>query len=197
METTLSGAGRPARRMLAGRVPARRVLTGLVIAVTAALAALSPAHSPAFAGTVSEDTALDVRWTGPGGAVLAERRLDRAALDALPQAEIRTETPWTTGPQTFAGPSLATLAGLAALPGHPVTDALVVAINDYSATIPATDWQARTVVLASRHNGQPMRVRENGPYWVVYPLSGEPALNTQAYHARMVWQVNAITFNCR
>ncbi len=95
------------------------------------------------------------------------------------------------GRPDLLGPTLATLA---ALGGRPVKEADVVALNDYAIDIPAQDWKKYTVVLASRHNGATMRVREKGPLWVIYPLDTFSELEKQETNARMVWQVAHITF---
>lgn len=134
---------------------------------------------------------LSLRWVTPAGAVLDQKTLTQAELDALKQTTIVTSTPWTEGPQTFTGPSLAVLAALAS---PTAAEAKVVALNEYSATIPATDWIDRGVILATRHNGQFMRVRDKGPFWVMYPIDKDPALRHQFYQSRMVWQVKSIDF---
>ncbi|WP_341991016.1 hypothetical protein [Azorhizobium sp. AG788] len=125
------------------------------------------------------------------GQLLFERALDLAALDALPQARILTHTPWTHGMQAFTGPSLSTLA---ALGGRAVKEVRITSLGDWSATIPASDWQGQGVILASRLNGDTMRVRDKGPYWIMYPIDGRRDLDTQMYQARMVWQVKALEF---
>lgn len=125
------------------------------------------------------------------GDMLLQRTLDLAALDALPQARVMTHTPWTHGLQAFTGPSLATLA---ALSGKKVKEVRITSLGDWSATIPASDWQKQDVILASRLNGETMRVRDKGPYWIMYPIDARRDLDTQMYQARMVWQVKSLEF---
>lgn len=134
---------------------------------------------------------LQIRWLNGGGEVAAERSLDLQALDAMQQAEVVTRTPWTKGVRTFSGPLLADLAALA---GQPVSSAVVSALNDYSATIPAEDWESHDLVVATRVDGETMRIRNNGPFWIVYPLDEAPELDVQVYHSRMVWQIREISF---
>jgi len=133
---------------------------------------------------------LLVRWLDGSGAVLVERNLSLAALDDSPQSEIVTVTPWTVGEQHFAGPSLEVLASLASLKPDSVH---VLALNDYSADIPAADWR-QGIILATRLNGETMRVRDKGPFWVMYPISSNPEFARQIYQARMVWQVKQLDF---
>lgn len=137
---------------------------------------------------------LTLRWLTPAGQVIDQKTLTLAQIDGLKQSTIVTHTPWTEGSQTFTGPSLTVLAGLAGSAGAPPTEAKVIALNDYSATIPATDWTKLGAILSTRHNGQLMRVRDKGPFWVMYPIDTDPALAHQFYQSRMVWQVKSIDF---
>ncbi|WP_371347750.1 hypothetical protein [Ancylobacter sp. IITR112] len=134
---------------------------------------------------------LTLRWLGSDGKVALEKTLNLAQLDALPQVTIDTGTPWTQNVQRFTGPSLGVLA---ALGGRPVREAKVMALNDYVAPIPAEDWKEHGAILTTRIDGQTMRIREKGPFWVMYPIDSDPVLRQQYYQSRMVWQVKSIDF---
>ncbi|MGU3496080.1 hypothetical protein ACLBXM_18720 [Xanthobacteraceae bacterium A53D] len=134
---------------------------------------------------------LKVSFVKRTGEVLTERTFDLSGLDALPQSKILTRTPWTHGVQDFTGPSIAELARLGPFP---VREVRAYSLGDWSATIPLSDWQRQTVILASRLNGATMRVRDKGPYWIMYPIDGRRDLDAQMYQARMIWQVKALEF---
>ena len=135
---------------------------------------------------------LALRWVKPDGTVLSEKALSTEEVEALPQTTFTTNTPWTTEPTKFTGP---TFAVLAALEPEKAAMAEVTAINDYSAEIPSEDWNDHGAVLAVRVNGELMKICDKGPFWVMYPIDEDPqALNIQLYHSRMVWQVNRIDF---
>lgn len=154
----------------------------------AALALLLVAPAPEAAAQAG---ALELVWVDETGAERARRELSVAEVEALGTAEIATSTPWTQGVVRFSGP---TLAALAALEEGVAVEARLQALNDYSIDVPAEDWETHDVVLASRADGERMRVRDRGPFWLVYPLDSDPALRTQRYHARMIWQVRRIAF---
>ena len=134
---------------------------------------------------------LGLRWLGENGQVLAQKTLTLAELDTLPQSRIETGTPWTKGVNVFTGPALGVLA---ALGGRPVREAKVMALNDYVAPIPAEDWKDHGAILTTRLDGATMRVRDKGPFWVMYPIDSDPALGQQYFQSRMVWQVKSIDF---
>lgn len=137
-------------------------------------------------------TELALRWVKADGSVVAEKTLSTEEVEALPQTTFTTNTPWTTEPTKFTGPTFAELAALA--PGK-VTKAEVTALNDYSAEMPADDWEKHGATLAVRVNGELMKIRDKGPFWVMYPIDQDPeTLNIQLYHSRMVWQVQSIDF---
>ena len=67
-----------------------------------------------------------------------------------------------------------------------------VALNDYRAEIPATDFAAYGPILATRVDGTPLRVRDKGPLWVVYPWSANPQIDNIEFHSRSIWQVKTL-----
>lgn len=144
-----------------------------------------------FGATDTGAAELRLTWVAKEG-VVKETTLDLAELDALPQATLVTDTPWTTAPTTFVGPELGTLASLG--PGTAVS-AELHALNDYSTTVPAQDWSEYNVILTTRINGSVPRVHEKGPYWLMYPLNTMPQPTPQVYITRMIWQVTSIRFN--
>ena len=82
--------------------------------------------------------------------------------------------------------------GWVALAGAKGKTITATAINDYAVDIPASDADNPHVIVAIRMNGALMPVREKGPLWVVYPLTDEPALETEETKSKMIWQLNRL-----
>ena len=102
---------------------------------------------------------------------------------------LRTTTPWTRGVQEFSGVPLARL--LRAV--QPAGQALrLEAINRYQARLPVEDAWRNGAFLATRRDGVPLRIRDGGPVWLLYPWSERPELDRAAYHERAVWQLRRI-----
>jgi len=116
-------------------------------------------------------------------------RFDLAMVDALPQRQTETMTPWFEGPQQFSGPLLSDLMDAVGATGSHLR---IVAINDYATVLPWDDIQRFPVILASRHNGETMSVRNKGPLFVIYPFDEFPSLRNEVYFARSAWQVALI-----
>ena len=140
---------------------------------------------------------------GPGGAesspvvLTVSGRLTTAgardftlpALEALGTIRVRAATPWTDGVQDFTGVRLRDL--LAAVGAQGGTLALT-ALNDYSVEIPISDASTYDVIVAYRHNGAAMAVRDKGPLWIIYPLDQHAELRNAEHQARMIWQLRRI-----
>ena len=120
----------------------------------------------------------------------ASAQFDLAMLESLPQLTIRTVTPWTEGQTEFTGPRGSELLTAVGARGRTV---VATAINDYQVEIPLTDFTDIAMILATRRDGKPMRVRDKGPIWVIYPWSDRPELKTEIYHSRSIWQLKALT----
>lgn len=118
-----------------------------------------------------------------------EAHFDRAMLEALPQHETRTHLPWYDGRSVYRGPLLRDLLSAVGSTGSLLR---VSALNDYVSEIPVSDAMEHDVILAMSRDGVPMRVRDQGPLFVIYPFDDFPELYTEVYLHRSVWQVSSI-----
>jgi hypothetical protein len=116
-------------------------------------------------------------------------KFDLVMLEALPGQETKTTTPWYDGAQSFSGPLGSALLAAVGATGETL---VVTAINDYVTEIPISDFESWPVILATRHNGSAMSVREKGPIFVIYPFDSDQALNAEVYYGRSAWQVKSI-----
>ncbi|MEO0501681.1 MAG: molybdopterin-dependent oxidoreductase [Pseudomonadota bacterium] len=117
-----------------------------------------------------------------------EAQFDREMLMELDWIEIETYTSFTSGPQRFAGPTLASVLAAVGVRGGQMRAS---AINDYTVSIPVSDAAQHDVILAMDVDGTPMRVRDKGPIWVVYPQSEEEA-EKKNFDGEMIWQLERI-----
>lgn len=114
---------------------------------------------------------------------------DRAMLERLDWREIDSYTDFTKGLQHFAGPTLSSLLKELGVSGGTLH---AIALDDYVMEIPVSDAAEFNVILALEHNGKPMRVRQKGPIWIVYPAEVPEQVN-ELHSSRMVWQLKRIT----
>lgn len=114
---------------------------------------------------------------------------DMAMLEALPQHEFTTLTPWEDRPIKFSGPLLRDVLRLVQARGQTLR---ATALNDYRISIPADDAQQFDVIIATRLNEQPMSIRTRGPLFIIYPFNAHPQLQSARYYERSIWQLKAI-----
>jgi hypothetical protein len=110
-------------------------------------------------------------------------------LERLGLTTLATTTTWTEGTVTFEGVLARKVMAAAAAKG---SEAEAVALNDYKARIPLADFERRDVLLALRQDGKPMRIRDKGPIWIIYPM--EPGTDSHSLETRgkMVWQLKEL-----
>lgn len=66
------------------------------------------------------------------------------------------------------------------------------ALDGYSVEVPRSDIESYPVVIGLEIDGKPISVRERGPAWLIYPVSGFKELDSPEFEARSVWQIKAI-----
>jgi hypothetical protein len=119
-----------------------------------------------------------------------EARFDLAALEALGRGELVTRTAWTgAAPQHFAGVPLQALLAHVGAQGPTLR---AVALNDYAITAPVAELTQHGAFLATRQDGQPLRVRDRGPVWMIFPWSQRPELDVPLVRERAIWQLRTL-----
>ncbi|MEX6502203.1 hypothetical protein [Pseudomonas zhanjiangensis] len=114
---------------------------------------------------------------------------DLQRLDALPQTEVSTLTPWTGQQDSYRGPRLSVLIEQLGASGDWLQ---ATALNDYATRFSLEAARQYPVILATHKNGQPMSVRDKGPIWIIYPLSDYPELRKEEHQQAMVWQLKTL-----
>jgi hypothetical protein len=110
-------------------------------------------------------------------------------LEKMPQVQIVTATPFLPGQTTFDGVLLRDLLKAAGVSGPKL---VMTALNDYSVEVPASDAKDYDVIVAYKADGKYMRVRDKGPFWLIYPLDQHPELRNEATATKMIWQIKTI-----
>jgi len=113
-----------------------------------------------------------------------------AALAKLPQKSMTVQTPWYPAPKKFEGPLLRDVLKLAGIHSGQIR---LIALNDYTISIPVSDAFEYDVIIARQLDGKPMSVREKGPLFIVYPFHEHEELRKTDYYRRCSWQLRSIT----
>ena len=164
----------------------RHLLLPLVFTLCATLSPAGSAESlakPSGAIILTVEGAIDNSNRGQSAV------FDRQMLEDLGMSELQVTTPWTQGKQTFEGVLASKVLDAVGARGSIIT---ARAINDYQVKIPVSDFRRYPVLLALKHNGRYMRVRDKGPIWIVYPRETYPELDTDLVTDRWVWQLSSL-----
>ncbi|MCU0912791.1 MAG: oxidoreductase [Rhodobacteraceae bacterium] len=162
-----------------------RLIRALAVAALSALFTLpAAAGQPADLGTPTSPVILTIHSQG------TQIDLDRAMIERAGWQTIRTMTPFTDGEQEFSGIALSRLIEVVGGDGTVIE---AVALNDYRVEIPAEHAEAYGVFLALDRNGEPMRIRDKGPIWVIYPHD-EVLAAPERFDRFMVWQLRELSF---
>jgi hypothetical protein len=126
-----------------------------------------------------------VRQVNEGGSA----QFDMGMLEAIPQQNLVTRTPWFAQARRFTGPLLRDVLTRAGANGSMLR---LIALNDYRVDMPMDDAQRHDVVLARLIDDKPMTVRDKGPLFIIYPFDSKPELRSAVYYSRSAWQLRTI-----
>lgn len=110
-------------------------------------------------------------------------------IEKLGVTQFTTSTIWTDGPTSFSGVSLKKILDEVKATGKFVK---LTALNDYSIVIPMADIDDEQPIVATKLNGQPMTVRNKGPFWLVYNYDSDIKYRTETIYSRSIWQLSKI-----
>ena len=116
-------------------------------------------------------------------------QFDRSQLEALAPAVLETSTPWTEGVQRFDGFPVTALLDLVGATGNTLR---ATAINDYAVTMPVEELVRSKAFVAVRQNGEPMKVRDRGPLWIIFPYDSDARLTGDDFLNWSIWQLKSI-----
>ena len=113
-----------------------------------------------------------------------EAHFDREMLRALGMAKLVTRTPWHEKDTVFEGVLAHSVMKAVGAKG---TSVRATAANDYSVSLPLSDFAGYDVLFAMSIDGEALRLRTKGPIWVIYPEG--KGLPVHAREERMIWQL--------
>lgn len=115
--------------------------------------------------------------------------LDDDVLVTLGAEDLMTRTPWTEGVVRFGGVPLAKVLSVVGVTSGSVR---AIALNDYAVEFSAEDAIAKGAFIARTMNGHELTIRDKGPFWMIFPWSARPELESASVQAMSVWQLREL-----
>lgn len=106
-----------------------------------------------------------------------------------------TSLPWYPDKKEFTGFKVSDL--LNQLEIDDAFSVSFIALNDYAASSTIADINKYEPIIAYQVDGKNMRVRDKGPYWLLFNVDKYPETNTAVFHSQMVWQIDEIMIHRR
>ncbi len=111
---------------------------------------------------------------------------DLAMLEAMTQTEFTTSTPWTDNPTLFTGVEVTRL--LKAV-GAGSTQIRAKALDKYWFDADTKNFANVPAIVAYKKDGNYMRIRDQGPLWIMLPFDDYPEALTETNKNICVWQL--------
>jgi hypothetical protein len=108
----------------------------------------------------------------------------------LQETTFTTHLPWLDQANEFSGFAVTDL-----LKHLKIDDTFAVsfiALNDYTASSKIDDLIKYKPIIAYKQNGKKMKVRDKGPYWLIFNLDQYPEIDKAEFHSQMVWQIDEL-----
>uniref|UniRef100_UPI004047AFD1 molybdopterin-dependent oxidoreductase n=1 Tax=Vibrio anguillarum TaxID=55601 RepID=UPI004047AFD1 len=110
--------------------------------------------------------------------------------EILPRETFTTQLPWLPKENTFTGFKVIDLINH--LQVGQVSSVSFLAINDYAANIAIENLTRYEPIIAYHMNGDEMKIRNKGPFWLIYNLDKYPQIDNGIYYTQMVWQLEKL-----
>ncbi|USD34806.1 MULTISPECIES: hypothetical protein [Vibrio] len=114
---------------------------------------------------------------------------DSAMIKQLEHGVIKTSNHVVSNVVEYQGPTLSALLDYVGAQGSTVK---VIAWDEYVVSIPVSDIKKYGVLLATHEDGTKMTIDDKGPFFVVFPFTDHPEIQTDLFYSLSVWQVREI-----
>ncbi|MEX0337249.1 molybdopterin-dependent oxidoreductase [Vibrio tubiashii] len=108
----------------------------------------------------------------------------------LSASSFTTKLPWYANTNKYTGFKVSEL--LQYLSIDDAFSVSFIALNDYAASSQIEDILKYEPIVAYKMNDKNMKVRNKGPYWLVFNLDENPEIDNAVFHSQMVWQIDEI-----
>ncbi|MEZ8824197.1 molybdopterin-dependent oxidoreductase [Vibrio amylolyticus] len=141
----------------------------------------------------SHATPLVIRLSDTSAVTLTYAQISKE----IPSNSFKTELPWYEEPNTYTGIRVTDLISYLGKQPSDLSAMSFIALNDYAASTTINDILQYDPIIAYKMNEKKMKVRNKGPYWLVFNLDKYPEIDNDIFYTQMVWQIDEVIIHSK
>lgn len=118
---------------------------------------------------------------------------DHEIITQFESTTFETQLPWFENRKSFTGIKVTDLIEFYQLTD--VGSISFLGLNDYMSTSQINDIRRYQPIIAYEIEHEKIKVRNKGPYWLIFDLEKYPEIDDISFHSQMVWQIKEIIFH--
>jgi hypothetical protein len=141
----------------------------------------------------SHSTPLSIQMTNGKFVTLTYEQMTQD----LPSNSFKTKLPWYKEPKTYTGVLVTDLLRYLDEQNDDVDSVSFVALNDYAANSKMEYILKYEPIISYKKNNKRMKIRNKGPYWLVFNVDKYPEIDNDIFYTQMVWQIDEIIIHSK
>ncbi|WP_295895263.1 hypothetical protein [uncultured Vibrio sp.] len=141
----------------------------------------------------SHATPLVIRLADNSAVTLSYEQISKE----IPTNSFKTKLPWYEEPNAFTGMLVTDLISYLGKQPSDVTNVSFIALNDYAASSTIEDILKYEPIIAYKMNKNKMKIRNKGPYWLVFNVDKYQEIDNDIFYTQMVWQIDEIIIHSK
>ncbi|MEZ9231071.1 molybdopterin-dependent oxidoreductase [Vibrio amylolyticus] len=146
-----------------------------------------------FISFSSHATPLVIRLSDTSAVTLTYTKISKE----IPSNSFKTELPWYEESNTYTGIRVTDLISYLGKQPSDVSAVSFIALNDYAASTTIDDILQYDPIIAYKMNEKKMKVRNKGPYWLVFNVDKYPEIDNDIFYTQMVWQIDEVIIHSK
>ncbi|MCK6264026.1 hypothetical protein KP803_12165 [Vibrio sp. ZSDE26] len=136
----------------------------------------------------SQATPLVIRLADDSSITLSYDQISQE----IPANSFTTKLPWYKEPKSYKGMRVTDLMSYLDKETSSISAVSFIALNDYAATSNINDILKYEPIIAYMIDEKKMKVRNKGPYWLVFNVDKYPEIGNDVFYTQMVWQIDEV-----
>ncbi|MGF1697093.1 hypothetical protein L4D20_17830 [Vibrio kyushuensis] len=146
-----------------------------------------------FLSFSSQATPLVVRLADDTTVTLSFEQISQE----IPASSFTTKLPWYKEAKSYTGVRITDLANYIDKQTDSIESVSFIALNDYAANTNIKDILEYDPIIAYMMDEKKMKIRNKGPYWLVFNVDKYPEIDNDVFYTQMVWQIDEVIIHSK